>query len=238
MKYHIQQVAGGATMMIHRLVVCFFLFPALVIAQGDTDDPPRCDIKVNGYDTGVVVPLGNSLQIDIDVEARDGAGYNCDVFVLIKPDWGSYYCHNGIGFQQGLGSYFTGPLFDIIDTVFIGPAHDLGRFIAYVGIDSSPNGRPTPSKVVVQDQCVFEIRAMESWVEYFEDGVANGWAIGPSPGNDCWYVGPTTNLAGQSYHFENLRDPFYDWHSTFYVNERYSDLTYQANMSWLDGSHH
>jgi len=176
--------------------------------------------------------------LKINVKAKDGAGYNCDVSVIIKPDWGAYYYNNGSTFQIGLAAYYTGPMMDIRDSVYNDSALPRGKYMAYVLIDKSANGLPTPSKIIAQDQCNIEVKDLTGWNEDFEDGVADDFVIGPSPGCNCWYVGPTTNLTGLSYYFENLLDPCYDWHSSINMKDQYADFTYEATMSRLSGSHH
>jgi len=222
-------------LVVIAIGICLFATTGMA---GNGATPPVCDIKINGGDSGVIVSFSNNIKIDFDIQANDWVGYPVDVIIIIKPAWGTWYFHNGTSFNIGPTAYFTGPLANMSDTVFDSGAVPRGVYDAYIFIDKAQNGLPDPLQIIAQDQCDVEVKFPTALDEDFEDGVADGWVIGPTPGSVAWRVDPSQNLVGQSLYFDNLMDPVYDWHSNFFMCEQYTDVTLEATLSRISGSHH
>jgi len=114
--------------------------------------PPAVDIKANGLDGPVMVSSSQNVQLDINVEARDGLGINMDVLVVIKLGSGAYYHNNGSAWLPGVGgAYYTGPLQDITNVRVLDRTLPIATYYAYLAVDTYPNFAPTTTSLVDWD---------------------------------------------------------------------------------------
>jgi|GEM_PF-2303930 len=141
---------------------------------------PQLDIKCNGEDDGVIVYAGANAVIDIDVEARQGAGYNVDLWCVIKRLPSLYYSYNGASWGAGLGNvYYTGPLGDVTDTI-LNQSVPIGSYIAYVALDTNANGTLDMGSIFDYDEVDFTVEVPPR--EYkWDDGTTENllaWVVG------------------------------------------------------------
>ena len=127
---------------------------ALVWEQG----PPTADIKVNGQDFLVMIPSGTNAKITIDIEARGSAGLPVDLWVVLKTPFG-FFSYDGAGpysgWNMGLNNAaFTGPLSDLQATV-LDRIIPKGQYKAYLGIDTTADGKLTLNTIPVRDDVDF-----------------------------------------------------------------------------------
>jgi hypothetical protein len=113
---------------------------------------PRLDLKVNGS-SGPVTTIDNtgSFVIDMDFQARDGAGYNAEVYLLIQRAAGGWFSYDGSetsrhpfpsGWHYGRDyEYYAGPLMDLSETLddLIVPV-PAGDYTVYLVLDVNPDG--------------------------------------------------------------------------------------------------
>jgi hypothetical protein len=184
---------------------------------------PILDVKVNGSDSFVVVPDTDNVKIDIDIQARAGAGYAVDIWVTVGSPFG-YLSYDGTGpytgWNLGLTNvYFTGALADVTDTVRDGPV-PAGMYSAHIGIDTKADGKLDYNLMFDSDSCPFESKTFVGFTEDFDDGVADGWI------DD----GAHWQVTGGVYY---LDCPSYaDWFS-YYDVFNYGDFTYTCDMRQL-----
>jgi len=187
-------------------------------------DPfPVPDVKVNGKDAGAVIADTQNATMTIDIQARQGAGVNVDVAVLVQRIGGRLYAYDGATWTPGGGTgiYYTGPLADVMDTV-LDQVLPVGMYVGYLMIDDNPNGIPDFSGRVRLDMVDFEVTTISGLFEDFEDGVADNWI----PDGTYWSI--TTDPDGDLAYY--LDCPFFDRFSAYYDFD-YSDFSmYSADI--------
>ena len=118
---------------------------------------PVTDAQVNGQDSNVVIPEGDNVKIDIEVECCGLGGVPVDIWVLIKNASGVKRSYaNGRWYQGWCTEYYTGPCIDITDTVLDRPL-PVGSYKVCLAIDSMPNGDLNVPYIVSYDCVEFTV---------------------------------------------------------------------------------
>jgi len=184
----------------------------------DTD--PQLDIRCNGADQGAVVAQSQKVHLEIDIEARQGSGTDVDIFCAIRRASGDTYCYDGDQWISGLGSaYATGPLVDLSDSI-LNHTVPRGKYVAYLVLDTIPNGALDMNAIEVYDSVDFEVIEASGFAEDFEDGFADNWiADGPQ-----WTVGNGVYALDAS--------SYAHWIS--YYDAVYHDSIFSADMRMVD----
>jgi len=187
------------------------------------DPKPKVDIKCNDQDGGVIVAQVQKVRLAIDIEARQGAGHDADVWCIIDKVGGTLFSYNGSNWNSGFDSvYSSGPLSDVTDTV-LNSTLPLGNYIAYIAIDTIANGVLDMGSLYRTDSVDFEVMKVEGFSEDFEDGFADDW-IDDGP---HWFV-------SNGVYFLDAPS-FAHWVS--YYDFDYYDFTYIADIMMVDTGH-
>ncbi len=131
--------------------------PAAIL-YGDVSLIPYVDVKVNGEDNFLTIPIETPVKIDYKVIAGGGYGYGVDIWLAVLSPSGTYYCYVGgpNPWRLGLTSpMFTGPLDDMSGTC-VDLILPKGNWAAYIGIDPVPDGKLQLHLLQVRDNVVFE----------------------------------------------------------------------------------
>jgi len=181
---------------------------------------PQLDIKCNGQESEVVVADVQKVTLTIGVEARQGAGKSIDVWCILNRKGTGTYTYDGTTWNKDHDSvYFSGGLNDMFDTI-LDETLPVGSYIAYLGIDTKPNGLLDMDSIFDYDAVDFEVVAMVGISEDFEDGFADNWVDdGPH-----WSVNLGTYL---------LDTPSFAHYSSYYDFD-YCDFTYEIDMRMVD----
>jgi hypothetical protein len=121
---------------------------------------PTVDIKCNGGDAGVSVPVGTNVTLDFDVNPAGATGLPIDIWILTNSPFG-WFCYTGLGpmagWNSGFGSaYFTGPAAMVSGTALNQPL-PVGSYKSFIGIDAVPNGVLDLGAVVISDMVDFQV---------------------------------------------------------------------------------
>jgi probable HAF family extracellular repeat protein len=113
-----------------------YAFVATIPPQG-----PWVDVKVNGENSGVVVPQATPVVLTAEVEASTGAGTGYDVWIAALAGTNSYFTFgNSSTWNNGLQNvYYSGPLVNINVTP-LNRTLPVGSYKAWIGLDSMANG--------------------------------------------------------------------------------------------------
>lgn len=119
---------------------------------------PAVDVKVNGKDTFLTIPIETAAKIDYKVIAGAGYGYGVDIWLAVLSPSGSYYCYVGgpNPWRYGLtNAMHTGPLDDMSGTCadLILPS---GPWIVYIAVDPIPDGVLQMGAIQLMDKVPFE----------------------------------------------------------------------------------
>jgi len=115
------------------------------------------DIKVNGGDENVSIPLGTNVKIDIVVNDANFLG-PADVIVVLKPDSMGFWSYNVLSnWQPGIVAHFTGAGFSMTETVLDWPIPFIDKYMAYLIVDINPNGVLDIPFVLCWDEVGFKI---------------------------------------------------------------------------------
>ena len=130
----------------------------VAILTGTASMVPYVDVKVNGEDGNLTIPIETSAKIDYKVIAGGGYGYGVDIWLAVLSPSGTYYCYVGgpNPWRMGLTSaMYTGPLDDMSGTCvdLILPS---GPWIVYLAIDPYPDGVLQMGAIQLLDKVVFE----------------------------------------------------------------------------------
>jgi len=186
--------------------------------------PPTMDLKVNGGDTGVIVPEGANATFTLDIAANQNLGDDVDIFIGVHKS-GRFFAHDGTDFVPwapgDAGVYFSGQLADMSATVYDLPV-PLGNYKLKAIIDTNMNGMldMNMATFLLHDWADFTCMSVSGFSEDFEDGVADNWV----PDGTHWFVDQGV--------YVNDCPSFAQWIS--YYDFDYSDFTYSADMRMED----
>jgi len=183
------------------------------------DPMPQLDIKCNGQDADVIVPDVSNAKLDIDIEARTGAGYDVDIWCVVQRGPIRYFYDGGTWAPTEV-TYFTGPLADVTDTI-LDQLVPIGSYDAYVAIDTNANGVLDLGSILDYDVVDFTVKAITGFVEDFDDNVADNWI----DDGGHWTV-------GNGVYFLDCPSYAY-WHS-YYDPFDYSNFDYSADLRMVD----
>jgi len=121
----------------------------------DEYDPyPYCDIKANGEDNSLIITKKDTLSLKIEINAKDFAGEQVDIWLMIKTNFPApynllFYDMNLKTFRPGQQPSYQGPLGDIPQKeVFRDSGLKKGSYKIIFGIDYVKNGVPDLSQGV------------------------------------------------------------------------------------------
>jgi hypothetical protein len=100
---------------------------------------PVVDIKCNGQDGSVTMIAPEHAVLEIDFLARDGAGYNAELWVVTRIPNGYYTYQDGNWYHDLTHVYHSGPLMDYSETV-LDAALSARSFRSYLLLDTQVNG--------------------------------------------------------------------------------------------------
>jgi hypothetical protein len=105
---------------------------------------PMVDIKCNGGDAGVQIPVGTNAKLDFNVVASTAAGLPVDVWLGLNHPLFGWFTYDTagpyMGWNLGLSAaYFTGALANMSGTCLDFPL-GIGAYKAGIGIDTTANG--------------------------------------------------------------------------------------------------
>lgn len=218
-----QNVAGGACVYDDTIYGTIFAgmhqaTPDNITGYDLTPDPqPYVDLKINGQDAGVLIGEGNNVTVDIDIEARAGAGRDVEIYIMARTGGGPR-SFDGTNWKAGQPvPYYAGAFMDMTATVYDAPAPVFANYEVGLILDEKIDGVLTPSygRIDIVD---FGVIAYGPWTEDFEDGLAQGW-VPDDPSK--WTV-----MSGV-YDLNNIS--FINWIS-YYSVFQYADFTYTADM--------
>ena len=113
--------------------------------------PPTMDLKVNGGDTGVIVPEGANAPFTLDIAANQNLGDDVDIFIGVHKS-GRFFAHDGTDFVPwapgDAGVYFSGQLADMSATVYDLPV-PLGNYKLKAIIDTNILGTIYGARVAI-----------------------------------------------------------------------------------------
>jgi len=183
------------------------------------DPMPQLDITCNGQDAGVIVPDVSNAMLDIDIEARQGAGYNVDIWCVVQRGGARYY-YDGATWSQTMAAYHTGPLADVTETI-LDQAVPVGSYNAYLAIDTNANGVLDMGSIFDYDVVDFTVMTISGFVEDFDDNVADGWVDDGAH----WSVGTGVYLCNT---------PSYAYFHSYYGPFDYSNFDYSVDLRMVD----
>jgi hypothetical protein len=166
------------------------------------DLDPILDIKCNGLDSNVAVPVGNKVRLDIDLKACRWEGGDADVWCIVDTPFPGSYAYFSYGpmssptwgssaFPTGSTAYFSGSLTDLNDTINDKPL-PLGLYKAHFAFDNTRNGILTTADLAwimsnpwAHDVVDFEVKTIPCYYKY-DDGTSED-LLGITDGGDlCW----------------------------------------------------
>jgi formylglycine-generating enzyme required for sulfatase activity len=141
------------------MIAALMITPAICMAQS-----PSVDIKCNGLDSNITIPSGVNVEITYDITAGNGAGYDVDIWILLKTG-STYYSYNGLGPMLGWNygrdtAFHTGPLADFQGTALDYPLED-GTYVGHIAIDVVPDGILDPGSFYFYDRVDFKVETPE-----------------------------------------------------------------------------
>jgi len=131
------------------------------IARVDLTQDPGVDVKVNGGDSGVVIPSADNVTITVDVVAAGAAGYPVELWVLgVNKTNGNKYTYGVYGsglWLPGMNNvYYSGGLIDISETV-LNKVLPVGKFDVYLAVDLVLDGQISMPYIYTFDMVDFEV---------------------------------------------------------------------------------
>ena len=188
---------------------------------------PQLDIKANGADSGVVVPLGDNVTVPFDVDERDFGGFPVDIWVLaINKSTGDMFTF-GDGrcpsfWKPGVCNCFhSGGLTSYFGVTALDMALSEGSYEFYVAIDMSANRQLNMPLVFDYDMVDVQVIDVSGFSEDFDDGVADNWI------DD----GAHWSVTGGVYYLDT---PSYANWLSYYDFNGYADFTYSADVMMVD----
>jgi len=187
----------------------------------NSDAIPELDIKCNGHDEHVVVPHNQNTKLTIALDAHNYAGTPVDLWCVVEVSGGGTYCYNGASWFSGVNhAYYTGPLANVNETI-LDMLLPLGGYIAYLALDTIPNGVLDMAAIAIYDSVDFEVLTYAGFFEDFEDNLADDWM--PD--------GPHWSVVGGVYY---LDCPYFDYFNSYYEKFDYGDFVYSVDLRMLD----
>lgn len=138
------------------------IFAVAMVGSPNAGKGPVCDVKVNGSDGTIRIPLGtDNVTIDYDIVANDFAGVDCDAFlVMVRIEnfvavgyWSFLLTPPYL--VSGIEPFFTGPLADMNGTYTLTIAPALKKVI--LAVDDLANGQLDIGNIVHWDHVMFRV---------------------------------------------------------------------------------
>jgi hypothetical protein len=103
---------------------------------------PLPDIKANGSDGPVTLPLGANLKVDVSLDAGPYAGGMVDCWLVGEIPTGAWYHYSQAGqWVKGWNVTYKGPIGDLASTTVSNqPVSGAGVYTLYFGVDSRMDG--------------------------------------------------------------------------------------------------
>ncbi len=119
----------------------WYIDEVAITGFGGEPELPALDIKVNGTDGPLYLPMGDNLSVTIELDPGDHAGTQVELWVGVLTFYGAFWCQETTGAWTGtMAPYSYGSLNAIPMKEVLNQPPPLGLYHFFIVLDSVPNG--------------------------------------------------------------------------------------------------